>query len=175
MVKAAALLLALTTAASALEFTKRHHSGVLSVARGGADLAGDDDSSDALFGGGDEDAAKQSMSELLGGLPGFPPPGALNGENLGEYEKMMETFMDSPLMQEFLSDPEKMEMSRQALLNNPMALQLMKSMPGLEEILHDKEKWRERMLASKAQFDAMRKAKQEQKQEESEPADDFED
>jgi len=70
--------------------------------------------------------------------------------------------------------------SRQALLNNPMALQLMKSMPGLEEILYDKEKWQERMLASKAQFDAMRKARQESKAMEEDddddaPADDFED
>jgi len=92
---------------------------------------------------------------------------------MAEYEKMMETFMESPLMQEFLNDPEKMEMSRQALLNNPMAMQVMKSMPGLEEILYDKEKWRQRMLASKAQFDAMRKQKLDDPDDA--PADDFDD
>ena len=127
-------------------------------------VRGGDDEDEALFG----EEGQQSISDLLGGLSGFP--NGFNGD-MAEYEKMMETFMDSPLMQEFLSDPEKMEMTRQALLNNPMALQLMKQMPGLEEILHDKEKWRERMLESKAQFDAMRKAKLE----DSEPADDFED
>ena len=30
-------------------------------------------------------------------------------ENMQEYTKMMEGFMDSPMMQEFLNDPEKME------------------------------------------------------------------
>lgn len=112
-----------------------------------------------LFGGEpDED-----LMNNLGSLPGFPG-------DMAEYEKMMESFMDSPLMQEFLNDPEKMEMSRQALLNNPMAMQMMKSMPGLEDILHDKDKWQERMLASKAQFDAMRKAKNA-----NDKADDFDD
>lgn len=69
----------------------------------------------------------------------------------------MEQFLDSPMMQEFLNDPEKMEQSRQALLNNPMAMQMMKQMPGFEDIINDKEKFQERMLASKAQFDEMRK------------------
>ncbi len=69
----------------------------------------------------------------------------------------MEQFLDSPMMQEFLNDPEKMEQSRQALLNNPMAMQMMQQMPGFEEIINDKDKFQERMLASKAQFDAMRK------------------
>jgi hypothetical protein len=69
----------------------------------------------------------------------------------------MEQFLDSPMMQEFLNDPEKMEQSRQALLNNPMAMQMMQQMPGFEEIINDKDKFQERMLASKEQFDAMRK------------------
>ena len=38
-----------------------------------------------------------------------------------------------------------------------MAMQMMKQMPGFEEIINDKDKFQERMLASKAQFDAMRK------------------
>ena len=46
----------------------------------------------------------------------------------------MEQFLDSPMMQEFLNDPEKMEQSRQALLNNPMAMQMMQQMPGFEEM-----------------------------------------
>jgi len=134
------------------------------------------DGDDALFGEADGDGeSEQSLNDLLSGMPGMPNLGNMNGANMEEYEKMMETFMDSPLMQEFLSDPEKMEMSRQALLNNPMALQMMKSMPGLEEILYDKEKWRERMLASKAQFEAMRKAKQERDGIAQDPTDDFED
>ena len=43
----------------------------------------------------------------------------------------MEQFLDSPMMQEFLNDPEKMEQSRQALLNNPMAMQMMQQNPQM--------------------------------------------
>ena len=50
----------------------------------------------------------------LGGMPGMP-------QNEEEYQAAMEQMLDSPMMKEFLSDPEKIEQSRLALLNNPMA------------------------------------------------------
>ena len=135
---------------------------------------GDDDS---LFGGDDAApaGASTSMADMMNSMGGMPP--GFNGACLprlshrarrprpprpsagdpAEYEAAMEQFLDSPMMQEFLNDPEKMEQSRQALLNNPMAMQMMQQMPGFEEIINDKDKFQERMLASKAQFDAMRK------------------
>lgn len=114
---------------------------------------GDDDS---LFGGDDAApaGASTSMADMMNSMGGMPP--GFNGDP-AEYEAAMEQFLDSPMMQEFLNDPEKMEQSRQALLNNPMAMQMMQQMPGFEEIINDKDKFQERMLASKAQFDAMRK------------------
>ena len=87
----------------------------------------------------------------------------------------MEQFLDSPMMQEFLNDPEKMEQSRQALLNNPMAMQMMQQMPGFEEIINDKDKFQQRMLESKTQFDAMREAASKDKAAEAAAASEFED
>mmetsp|Transcript_17387 Transcript_17387/g.54299 ORF Transcript_17387/g.54299 Transcript_17387/m.54299 type:complete len:163 (-) Transcript_17387:311-799(-) len=133
--------------------------------RGGSSETTSEADGSALFGGGGEGEDPLGGDSILGGLPGGMPT------DMAEYEKMMESLMDSPMMQEFLNDPEKMELSRQALLNNPMAMQMIKSMPGLEDIVHDKEKWAERMKASKEQFDAMRKARADKPP----AADDFDD
>eukprot|EP00629_Pelagomonadales_sp_RCC1024_P015876 CAMPEP_0119264904 /NCGR_PEP_ID=MMETSP1329-20130426/3857_1 /TAXON_ID=114041 /ORGANISM="Genus nov. species nov., Strain RCC1024" /LENGTH=168 /DNA_ID=CAMNT_0007264697 /DNA_START=138 /DNA_END=644 /DNA_ORIENTATION=+ len=163
------LVALLFSAAAAL----RHRSTVtpLRVARGGAD-----DDGDALFGGDDAAAAPKmpgSLQDMMGSMPGMPP--GFDPNNPAEYEAAMEQLLDSPMMQEFLQDPEKMEQSRQALLNNPMAMQMMKSMPGFEEIINDKDKFAERMLASKAQFDAMRAASKADTAAESAAASEFDD
>ena len=65
--------------------------------------------------------------------------------------------------------------SRLALLNNPMAMQMMKQMPGFEEILNDKDKFQERMLASKKQFDAMRATASKDNEAEKKAASEFDD
>lgn len=95
--------------------------------------------------------------------------------NPAEYEAAMEQFLDSPMMKEFLENPEKLEESRLALLNNPMAMQMMKQMPGFEEIINDKDKFQQRMLESKTQFDAMREAASKDKAAEAAAASEFED
>merc|ERR1712137_1517542 len=46
------------------------------------------------------------------------------------------------------NDPEKLEQSRQMILNNPMMKGMMASMPGFDEILNDPVKWRETMIAA---------------------------
>ena len=46
--------------------------------------------------------------------------------------------MSNPLLQEMLTDPERLEQSRQAILNNPMMKSLFLGMPGFEELLNDK-------------------------------------
>lgn len=48
----------------------------------------------------------------------------------------------------YMNDPEKLEQSRQMILENPMMKQMMGSMPGFEDILNDPEKWRETMQAA---------------------------
>ena len=137
--------------------------------RGGAE---DDD--DSLFGGDDAAAASPAMGGMgdmmggLGGMPGMPTDPA-------EYEAAMEQLLDSPMMNEFLGDPEKIEQSRQALLNNPMAMNMMKSMPGFDEIINDKDKFRERMLESRKQFEDMKAERAASKAAESAAASEFDD
>ena len=104
----------------------------------------------------------------MGGMPGMPTDPA-------EYEAAMEQLLDSPMMNEFLGSPEKIEQSRQALLNNPMAMNMMKSMPGFDDIINDKDKFQQRMLESKTQFDAMREAASKDKAAEDAAASEFED
>ena len=104
----------------------------------------------------------------LGGMPGMPTDPA-------EYEAAMEQLLDSPMMNEFLGDPEKIEQSRQALLNNPMAMNMMKSMPGFDEIINDKDKFRERMLESRKQFEDMKAERAAAKAAESAAASEFDD
>ena len=104
----------------------------------------------------------------LGGMPGMPTDPA-------EYEAAMEQLLDSPMMNEFLGDPEKIEQSRQALLNNPRAVNRMKSMPGFDEIINDKDKFRERMLESRKQFEDMKAERAAAKAAESAAASEFDD
>ena len=137
--------------------------------RGGAE---DDD--DSLFGEDAAAAAPPAMGGMgdmmggLGGMPGMPTDPA-------EYEAAMEQLLDSPMMNEFLGDPEKIEQSRQALLNNPMAMNMMKSMPGFDEIINDKDKFRERMLESRKQFEDMKAERAASKAAESAAASEFDD
>ena len=48
----------------------------------------------------------------------------------------------------YMNDPEKLEQSRKMILENPMMKQMMGSMPGMQEVLNDPEKWRETMQAA---------------------------
>ncbi|KAJ1461949.1 hypothetical protein M885DRAFT_505971 [Pelagophyceae sp. CCMP2097] len=156
------------TSAAAL---RRGRFSALAV-RGGSDDNGTE--VDSLF-GGDDNGLGSDLSDVMAGFDGMGLPAGMTPENMGEYAKMMEGFMDSPMMQEFLSDPEKMEQTRMALLKSPMAAQMMQSVPGFEEIINNKELWHERMLESKQQFDLLRKQKQEAAAKEQAAADDFED
>lgn len=160
----------------------------LVLVRGGADSGEASSSSssapaetevDSLFGGSEEAGAVPGglgdLSGLMDGLGDMGGMGGMTPENMQEYAKMMEQFMDSPMMQEFLNDPEKMEQTRQALLKSPMAAQMMKQVPGFEEIINSKELWQQRMLESKTQFDELKAAKKQATASEQAAADDFDD
>jgi hypothetical protein len=60
--------------------------------------------------------------------------------------------MNSPIFQEYMDDPEKLEQSRQMILSNPMMKGMMASMPGFDDILNDPVKWRETMLAAASMY-----------------------
>lgn len=81
-----------------------------------------------------------------------------NGEKMPTMEESMEMMaemMNSPIFQEFMNDPEKLEESRQMILGNPMLKSMMAGMPGMEDILNDPEAWRETMQAAANLYQSM--------------------
>lgn len=75
--------------------------------------------------------------------------------SMEESMNMMKDMMNSPMIQEMLSDPERLEQSRQMILNNPMLKSMMAGMPGMEELLNDKDAWREAMQAAAQMYQNM--------------------
>mmetsp|Transcript_24714 Transcript_24714/g.69380 ORF Transcript_24714/g.69380 Transcript_24714/m.69380 type:complete len:283 (+) Transcript_24714:64-912(+) len=75
--------------------------------------------------------------------------------SMAESMEQMSSLMKSPMFQEMLSDPEKLEQSRQMILTNPMLKSMMSSMPGMEELLNDPVAWREAMQAVAKMYENM--------------------
>mmetsp|Transcript_20308 Transcript_20308/g.30142 ORF Transcript_20308/g.30142 Transcript_20308/m.30142 type:complete len:259 (+) Transcript_20308:113-889(+) len=101
------------------------------------------------------DASKTASSPSgSGGKPGGMPDMSELLKNSGDMPSMEESMdmmsgmMDSPMFQEYMNDPEKLEASRQMILNNPMMKNMMGNMPGMSEILEDKDAFREAMTAA---------------------------
>jgi len=80
---------------------------------------------------------EQMMSSMGGEMP-----------DLKESLQSMTQMMNSPMFQEYMSNPEMLEQSRQMILNNPMLKGMMGGMPGMEELLNDPVAWREAMQAA---------------------------
>jgi len=84
--------------------------------------------------------------------------GGAGGEEMPSMKEsmdMMSSMMNSPIFQEYMSDPAKLEESRQMILNNPMLKSMMAGMPGMEDILNDPEAWREAMQAAANMYKSM--------------------
>lgn len=75
--------------------------------------------------------------------------------SLKESMSMMTDMMKSPLFQQYMSDPEQLEKSRQMILTNPMLKSMMAGMPGMEELLNDPVAWREAMTAAANMYQNM--------------------
>jgi len=90
------------------------------------------------------------MEELMKSVPG-------GGDmpDMKESMEMMQGMMNSPIFQEYMSDPAKLEQSRQMILSNPMMKSMMAGMPGMDEILNDPVKWRETMMAAAEMYKNM--------------------
>merc|ERR1712154_760343 len=69
--------------------------------------------------------------------------------------EMMQEMLKSPLFDEYLNSPEKMEQSRQMILTNPLMKNMMSSLPGFDDILQDKHKFRETMIAAAQMYKNM--------------------
>lgn len=75
--------------------------------------------------------------------------------NLEQSMKMMQEMIQTPFFQEFLNDPNKMEESRQLLLQNPMMKSMIESIPFMTDIIGDKDKFRETMVSAAQMYKDM--------------------
>merc|ERR1712071_147162 len=91
---------------------------------------------------------KKEIQEMFGSSPDGQP-------DMMKSMQMMQKMMSSPIFKEYISDPENLEKSRQMILQNPMMKGMMASLPGFDEIINDKEKWRETMLAAVSMYQNM--------------------
>jgi hypothetical protein len=107
------------------------------------------------MGGGGGGGGGGSSNDLFSGLaniPGMP--------DMSDPMKAMEQvkeMMDNPIFRDFINDPEKLEMSRQAILANPMMKNMMMGMPGFGEVINDPVQWRETMVAATEMYQNMAK------------------
>ena len=83
----------------------------------------------------------ESIESMMQNMDGKMP-------DLQESLQSMSQMMNSPMFQEYMSNPEMLEQSRQMILNNPMLKGMMAGMPGMEELLNDPVAWREAMQAA---------------------------
>mmetsp|Transcript_25875 Transcript_25875/g.76496 ORF Transcript_25875/g.76496 Transcript_25875/m.76496 type:complete len:213 (-) Transcript_25875:68-706(-) len=101
----------------------------------------------------DKDKMDELMKSMPGGLGGEGGEGDM--PSMEESMEMMKNMVDSPQFNEYMNDPEQLEKSRQMILNNPMMKSMMDSMPGMEDIINDEEKWRESMQAAAEMYKDM--------------------
>jgi hypothetical protein len=109
--------------------------------RGGS--AADDNKEDSLAKSSFDPGQLDEMMKSFGG-----GGNGANMPSMAESMEAMSSMMNNPVFQEYMSDPEKLEESRQMILKNPMLKQMMMGMPGMEELLNDKDAWREAMQAA---------------------------
>jgi uncharacterized ubiquitin-like protein YukD len=81
--------------------------------------------------------------------------GGEGAPSMQESMEMMSSMMNSPIFKEYMSDPEKLEESRQMILNNPMLKSMMAGMPGMEQLLSSPEAWKEAMQAAASMYQNM--------------------
>jgi len=125
-----------------------------SAASSSPNSAGVDESSsnamkDLLEKSGVDTSKIDDMMKSMGGGSGGDAP------SIQESMEMMSGMMNSPIFQEFMNDPERLEQSRQMILQNPMLKSMMGSMPGMEEILNSPEAWKEAMQAAASMYQNM--------------------
>lgn len=91
--------------------------------------------------GGLDEMVQKMLSGGMGGGPGGMP-------DMKESMKMMKDLTNSQVFEDYMNDPEKLEESRQMILSNPMMKSMMASMPGMSDLLEDKDAWAQTMIAA---------------------------
>lgn len=107
--------------------------------------------------GGANPAAPPGMPDLaslLGGASGqgMGAPPANMEQIFAQLPQMMNGLMKTPMLQEYLNDPEKQKQSREVILNNPMMKGLLDSDPEFAKVVSDPDKWQESMQAARSFF-----------------------
>lgn len=74
--------------------------------------------------------------------------GGGDGGGMEETMKNLAESMKNPMIQDMLTDPEKLEQMRQTILTNPMLKSMMGGLPGLDQLLNDKDAFQQAMKAS---------------------------
>lgn len=87
------------------------------------------------------------LDEMMKGVTGGSGGGGEAQPSMQDSVSAMMEAMKSPLFQEMMNDPERLEQSRQMILSNPMLKSMMSGMPGMEELINDPDAWREAMQA----------------------------
>jgi hypothetical protein len=83
----------------------------------------------------------------LGGEGGMP--------DMKQSLDMMSQMTKSEVFQDYMNHPDRLEESRQMILSNPMLKGMMGGMPGLEDLLNDKDAFREAMQAAASMYENM--------------------
>ena len=91
----------------------------------------------------------KDLDEMMKSMGGGAAP------SMEDSMKAMTEAMNSPLFQEMMSDPERLEQSRQMIINNPVLKSMMAGMPGMEDLLNDPDAWREAMQAAAELYKSM--------------------
>jgi hypothetical protein len=104
---------------------------------------------DLLASSGVDTSKLDDLMKNMGGGSGGETP------SIQESMEMMSGMMNSPIFNEYMNDPERLEQSRQMILQNPMLKSMMGSMPGMEEILNSPEAWKEAMMAAASMYQNM--------------------
>ncbi|KAG7337766.1 ubiquitin family protein [Nitzschia inconspicua] len=106
--------------------------------------------------GVDTKAMEDMVNQMMGGgggVSGNNSNGAM--PSMQESMEAMANMMKSPLLTEYMNDPEKLEQSRQMILQNPMLRSMMGGMPGMEELLNDPAAWAAAMRAAADMYSQM--------------------
>jgi len=122
----------------------------VSATEGGGGGGGDNVMEELLKQAGIDSSKFDELMQSMGG------GGADSGmPDMKQSMDMMKDMMNSPMFQQYFQDPERLEQSRQMILQNPMMKSMMAGLPGFDEILGDEVKWRETMMAASKMYQEM--------------------
>jgi len=66
--------------------------------------------------------------------------------DLEKTANFMQSMLDNPLFHSYMNDPIKVEQGRQLIIQNPLVSEIIKNLPGFDEVLNDPLKWRQTMI-----------------------------